>query len=229
MTKIRVVAVEPRYQQNLGYIARTMENFGLSDLVLVNPKCNHKGVQAIKYSKHAREVLEGAKVAKSLKAASRGLTIGTTGIWRKADSSFYNIFNLSELRKRTDWKSGSITVVLGRDGTGLNREEIRDCDALIFIGANETYPIMNISHALAILLYEFTILETSKQYRFDDFRADQKYQERLISLFDLSVRKNRAIRDKKAVSGGFRRVLKRSVPTKKEINALAIALSPDRS
>ncbi|MDE1865301.1 MAG: RNA methyltransferase [Candidatus Micrarchaeota archaeon] len=225
--RIRVVMVEPEYQQNLGYVARVMKNFGLSRLVLVNPRCKHTGKEAIKYSKHAREVLEGARVAKSLKSAARGLTIGTTGIWRKADSSFYNIFNLPELRNRPDWKrSREITLVLGRDGAGLNKVEIRDCDALVFIGTNPEYPVMNISHALAVMLYELTTPTLSKRYNFDDLRADSKYQERLIKLFDISVRRNKAIRDKKAVSGAFRRILKRSVPTKSEINALAVALSP---
>ena len=228
MAKIRVVAVEPRYQQNLGYIARVMKNFGLKELVLVNPKCKYRGSQAIKYSKHARDVLEGARVAKSLASASKGLVVGTTGLWRKADSSFYNIFSLAELRERPAWKrSREITIVLGRDGTGLSREEIRDCDALVFIGASEEYPVMNISHALAVMLYEFTLPEHSKGPAFEDLRADAKYQERLTRLFDMSVKRNRSIRDKKAVSGAFRRILKRSIPTKKEINALAVALSPN--
>ena len=227
MAKIRVVAVEPKYQQNLGYIARVMKNFGIRDLVLVNPKCKYKGSQAIKYSKHAKEILEGAKVAKSLSKASRGLVIGTTGVWRKADSSFYNIFSLAELREKPSLKrSNDITIVLGRDGTGLEKEEIRDCDCLVFIGADEQYPILNISHALAIILYEFTMPTLAKRYDFDETRAGPEYQKRLITLFDMSVRKNSSIRDKKAVSGAFRRVLKRSIPTKKEINALAVALSP---
>lgn len=223
---IRVVMVEPEYQQNLGYIARVMKNFGLSELVLVNPKCKYNGAEAIKYSKHAREVLETAKVSRSLTAASRGLVIGTTGVWRKADSSFYNIFNLSEMRSKPKWKKEDITIVLGRDGTGLTTEEIRDCDAMVFIGANDGYPVMNISHALAIVLYEFTMDGFSRKYVFDDMRADVAYQKRLIKLFEMSVKRNKSIRNKAAVSGAFRRILKRSVPTKAEINALAVALAP---
>ncbi len=224
--KIRVVAVEPKYQQNLGYIARVMKNFGLSDLVLVNPRCNHKGGQAIRYSKHAKDVLVKAKVSKSLAAASKGFVVGTTGMWRKADSSFYNISALSELRNKPAWKRNrEITIVLGRDDIGLSKEELRECDALIFIGTNEEYPVLNISHSLAIMLYEFTMPEFAKSYDFNEFYADDNYQKRLIGLFDAFIRNNASIRDKKAVSGAFRRVLKRSAPTKMEINAIAVALS----
>jgi tRNA/rRNA methyltransferase len=224
--RFRVVAVEPKYQQNLGYIARVMKNFGTTDLVLVNPRCDHRGGQAIRYSKHAKEVLLGAKVAKSLRAAAKGFVVGTTGMWRKADSSFYNISSLSELRNKPAWKrSREITIVLGRDDTGLAKEELRECDALIFIGTNEAYPVLNISHALAIMLYEFTMPKFAKQYGFTDFYADDRYQKRLVGLFDAFVNANDSIRDKKAVSGAFRRVLKRAAPTKMEINAMAVALS----
>jgi tRNA/rRNA methyltransferase len=227
--KIRVVAVEPKYPQNLGYIARVMKNFGVTDLVLVNPRCNYKSGQAIRYSKHARELLLKAKLAKSLASASRGFVVGTTGIWRKADSSFYNISSLSELRKGPAWRrSREVTIVLGRDDIGLSKEELRECDALIFIGANEDYPVLNISHSLAIMLYELTLPEFAKRYGFSEFLADPKYQKRLIGLFDAFVKKNASIRDKKAVSGAFRRVLKRSAPTRMEINAIAAALSKKR-
>jgi tRNA/rRNA methyltransferase len=225
--RIRVVAIESKYPQNLGYMARAMKNFGVTDLILVNPRCKYKEGQAIKYAKHARELLEKAKVAKSLTAASKGFVIGTTGIWKKADNNFYNIANLSALRNKPAWKrSKDITIVLGRDDTGLTTEEIRECDALVFIGANDDYPVLNISHALAILLYEFTLLDYAKKYSFaEQFYADDKYQKRLIMLFDKFVKENKSVRDKKAVAGAFRRVLKRAAPTKMEINAICIALS----
>ncbi len=224
--KFRVVVVEPKYPQNLGYIARTMKNFGVTDLVLVNPRCDHRGGQAIRYSKHAKDVLLEARISKSLASAAKGFVVGTTGMWRKADSSFYNISSLSSLRGRQAWKrSREITIVLGRDDTGLGKEELRECDALVFIGTNDAYPVLNISHALAIMLYEFTLPGFAKRYDFAEFYADEKYQKRLIGLFDAFVNRNGSIRDKKAVSGAFRRVLKRSAPTKTEINALAAALS----
>ncbi len=35
--RMEVAVMEPLYQINLGYIARTMKNFGLSKLYLINP------------------------------------------------------------------------------------------------------------------------------------------------------------------------------------------------
>ena len=87
-------------------------------------------------------------------------------MWRKADSSFYNISAFPSSGDKPAWKrSRDITIVLGRDDTGLAKEELRECDALVFIGTNEAYPVLNISHALAIMLYEFTMPKFAKAVR----------------------------------------------------------------
>lgn len=227
MRRIRVVVVGPKYQMNLGYIARVMKNFGVTDLAIVAPRCRHTGKQAIKYSKHAHELLEHAKVYGELKDAARGMVVGTTGIWEKSDHTFHNVYGLSEMRSAKGWqRSRDLTIVLGRDDTGLSKDELEQCDAVVFIGSNRSYPVFNISHALAIMLYEFTLPEFAKEYSFTQSRADGARKKRLYKLFDMMVQKRGNIRDKRAVSGAFRRVVNRSMPTNKEINAMAAAISP---
>jgi tRNA/rRNA methyltransferase len=227
MRQIRVVCIEPKYQVNLGYVARVMKNFGIEDLALVRPRCKHTGKNAVKYSKHAHELLRNARIYKNLEKAARGITIGTTGIWEKSDRTFNNIYSLSELRNMKGWaKSRYVTVVLGRDDTGLNRDELAACDAIVFIGSSKSYPVLNISHALAIVLYELTMPGFSKEYRFARFRSDEADQKRLATLFDMMVRKRGNIRDKRAVSAAFRRVVRRAMPTRKEINAISVGMSP---
>jgi TrmH family RNA methyltransferase len=225
---IRVIAVSPKYQANLGYIARVMKNFGLSDLAVVSPRCNPTGKQAIKYSKHAVGILMGARTYKSLAAARRGFMVGTTGLWRKSEAAFYGIYELSSLRGSKGWaRSRRLSIVLGREDTGLTKGELAACDAIVFIGANGEYPVLNISHALAVLLYELTMPAFSKDYAFmRSFPASEKHVERLLGLFDSLVKKRPNIRDRRAVSGAFRRVIRRSMPTEKEVNAISAALSP---
>lgn len=231
MREIEVAVVEPKYQINLGYIARVSKNFGVERLILVSPRCNHKGKEAIKYSKHARELLEGATILKSLKTLGSDLIIGTTGIWHKTDGSYYNVYRLGDISKFVEKqdKSKKITLLLGRDDTGLSKKELRFCDATVFIETNKEYPILNISHALAIMLYALTS-PNNKDYSFmSKIYADSKYQQDLLNLFGQLVKSNPRIRDKKSVKIAFRHILRRANPTKKEINALAIALAIDKT
>ena len=47
-----------------------------------------------------------------------------------------------------------IAILFGREGNGLTNNEIDMCDIIVSIPTDAGYPIMNISHAAAIILYE---------------------------------------------------------------------------
>jgi TrmH family RNA methyltransferase len=225
MGEIEVAIMEPKYQINLGYIARISKNFGIRKLFLLNPRCNSKGNEAIKYSKHAKELLQSAKICKSLKEFDDRLIIGTTGIWHKTDSSFYNLYKFESIRKmiKRSASAGKNTIILlGRDDTGLSKEELRYCDATISLEADKAYPILNISHALAIILYELKGSTTNAKR---GIYADTGYNSHIFKLFGRIVKDNKHIRDKRSVNMAFRHVLDRAMPTRKEINALSIALA----
>ncbi len=222
--------MEPLYQINLGYIARVMKNFGLNRLYLINPRCNHLGKSAIQYSKHAHELLENAKVCKSVEQIGAGaLVIGTTGLWRKSSSSLRNVYSLKDASRfvQRNSKAGRrIVLLLGRDDTGLSKEELRSCDATVFISTDKGYPVLNISHALAIILYVLSQPALEEEYAFmHGFYADSKYQSRITNLFERMIANDEKIKDKATVSMAFRHVLMRATPTRKEVNALAVALS----
>lgn len=225
MINIKIVLIESKYQINLGYIARIAKNFGLKKIYLINPKCKFNGINAIKYSKHAHDLLENAIVYKNLSQASRNcFVIGTTGIWTKSSASFFNITDPEGLIKIIkNSKIHNICLLIGRDNTGLTKEELKHCDINVFIPANPKYPILNISHALAILLYELTKLNFKKQYFFSKLYADQIQTYNTISLFKDFMYNKAYIRDKKAIAMIFEHILKRSHPTKTELKALNIA------
>jgi TrmH family RNA methyltransferase len=228
--RIKVVLVEPKYQVNVGYAARIAKNFGVNRLVLVNPRCKHLGQQAIKYSKHGVDMLKRAAVADSIKNATKGsFVIGTTGIWHKTNQAFYNVFPLDEFQRAfgSALNSGAVSLVIGRDDTGLKKEELRLCDATVFIKASHEYPVLNLSHALAILLYELT--KSSIKYEvIDSMKSSSAQREGIVKLFSAGIRSNPNIRDKASVEMAFRHVINRAVPTRKELNAIAIALAKQK-
>ena len=225
--EISVVAIEPLYQINLGYIARISKNFGIKKIVLVNPRCNHKGKEAIKYSKHARDLLTKATVTESLEDATEGtFVIGTTAIWNKTSEAFHNAYSIEKVISIMK-KNGirKISIILGRDDTGLTKEELSGCDATIHIETIGDYTALNISHALAIVLYEFA--KTGKREDFlKEERAGSGEMLRMSELFGRFIAARKDIRDKRAVEMAFNHILKRASPTKKELAAVSVALSP---
>ena len=190
------------------------------------PRCNRSGKQAIKYAKHSRELLDSASVLGSLAALPGGaFVVGTTGIPHKAERAFHNVYNVKDavrMARRAADSGREIIILLGRDDTGLSKEELRACDATVFIETSGDYPVLNISHALAILLHEFS--KIGHRGRKEKF-ASAQLQERLSLLFARIVKSNGRIRDGRSVEMAFRHVLSRASPTVKEVNALSIAMA----
>ncbi|MDE1823280.1 MAG: RNA methyltransferase [Candidatus Micrarchaeota archaeon] len=226
--ELKVIVVEPKYQMNLGYIARVSKNFGIKRLFLVRPRAKVNGRSSVKFAKHARDLLEGAKVYGSIDEAARDcdMIIGTTGIWRKAGRTFSRISLLEDALKRINRIKGSkrAALIIGRDDTGLSSEEIEMCDIVAYIGTDDGYPILNISHALAIMLYELTRQKFSLAYKdLSNRRSSSKELRYLFKTFGKNMEGKR-VRDKRAVMNAFKRIIHLSQPNDQEIHALITAL-----
>ena len=60
LTNIRIVLVEPAGALNVGSIARIMKNMGLTQLVMVNPKCDRNSDEARQMAVHAVDVFHNS-------------------------------------------------------------------------------------------------------------------------------------------------------------------------
>ena len=64
-----IILVTPFLDQNVGMVSRAMLNWGLTDLRLVNPVCNHLSDDARAIAVGSYEILEHAKLYPTLKEA----------------------------------------------------------------------------------------------------------------------------------------------------------------
>jgi len=150
---MHVVLVEPEYGGNLGLIARVAKNFGADGLVLVNPKAEPTDRQAVIRAVHAKDYLNEAVVVEGLKEVRErfsylaGLTART--------ASEYNV-NWSCLSLRELERVEGMALVFGRESSGLTNGELSMCDAAVNIPTSPEYPTLNISHAVAVALYQLS-------------------------------------------------------------------------
>ena len=154
--ELRVVLVEPEYEQNIGYCARVMKNFDFNELYLVNPKVE-LGQETKMYSKHAYDLITNARKVDSLEDAIKecSIVIGTTAIRSFGRDVLRNSITPKQAAKQLHDKKAKVALLIGREGTGLSKEELEKCNIIIRIPSSEVYGTLNISHALAIILYEF--------------------------------------------------------------------------
>ncbi|MHC1567139.1 MAG: RNA methyltransferase [Candidatus Syntropharchaeia archaeon] len=155
----RIVLVEPKYEGNIGSIARVMKNFGFTDLFLVNPP--ELGNDARIWASHASDVISCCKIFKSLDDALKGsnIVVGTTSKTGK-EAVRTPIISPKELREKIEGKEGIVSILFGREDVGLYNRELARCDIVVRIPTSHEYPVMNVSHAVTIILYELRDVES---------------------------------------------------------------------
>lgn len=219
MRQVRVVLVEPKNEGNVGAVARAMRNFGARELVLVKP-CPI-GDEARKRAMHGLGILEAAKAVGSFADATVGadLVVGTSGIDTTSEKHFSRIaMPPRDLAGRLAPMDGTAAIVFGREDFGLFEGEIAECDLLVKIPASEEYPILNLSHAVAIVLYE---LFQSHGTRRATRKASGMEKEKLHAAFAaLLEATNYPAHKSGRTKVMFRRLVGRAVPSKWEFHAL---------
>ena len=183
---LSVVLVEPSKPQNLGNIARVMMNFGFSNLIMINPHFDLSDPEINVVARRAEMIVNQAQIVTNLWdiRESFNFMIGTTA----RIGSDYNLKRVAispERMLRAELGYNSLAVVFGREQFGLSNEEIGLCDLIVTIPTHPSYPVMNISHAVAIILY-FLAQKFQEIYRDDsDVRPKHRaasYKERLVLM-----------------------------------------------
>lgn len=224
--KLKVIVVSPKYQMNVGYICRISKNFGVKQLYIVNPRASLKGRKAVMYSKHGVGLLRSAKVCKSLEGATRSCNVilATSGIWREAPSpQGYTLKKAISIIKKEYPKNAVIGLVIGRDDTGLRKEELEKCDMLVHIPSNKKYSVLNISHALAIMLYEFAGEGFGDYKNLPSEKPLDEELKVLMRVFEKNM-EGKKIRNKAAVRNAFSKMIRKSNLNRSELHAVITAL-----
>lgn len=156
MPAYRVILVEPKFQGNVGSVARAMKNFGFDQLVLVAPPT--LGDEAQGRAMHAWDLVQQARQVDSFQAAIQGcdFVVGSSArIPLDEKSHLRNPISVEELPARLVPMAGTVGLCFGREDFGLVNEELELCDLLVTIPTSDRYKSLNLSHAVAVTLYEF--------------------------------------------------------------------------
>ena len=220
MADFRIVLVGPKFPGNVGAVARSMANFGLRDLVLVNPSCELDD-DAYRRAKHGSFILDSARTVGSLDEALEGcfLAAGTSGVTTKGDNNYTRIpVPVREFAENARGYKERIAFVFGREDIGLLQEELERLDVLVWIPTGEEFPILNLSHAATIVMYE---MFQARNVPRKSLPASREQKERLFSTFDdLMEEVAYPVNRRNGTRVMFRRMMGRSVPTEYEYRTI---------
>ena len=152
-----IILVEPSGEINLGSIARLCANFDVDELRLVKPSCNPNNLESRKMAIKGKIFLEKSKQYLSLLDAISDCdkVIATCG---RID---HGEIPLEPPEKAFSWlmedySSNPIAIVFGREDRGLSNAELQLANKVITLNSDSSYPSLNISHAVGIILHELS-------------------------------------------------------------------------
>ncbi|MDL2268754.1 RNA methyltransferase [Desulfosarcina sp. OttesenSCG-928-A07] len=162
MSDIHIVLVEPQGPINVGSVCRVMMNFGFKALRLVNPCPAYHSLEARRMALKAESILSDAAIFPTLAdaVADCHLIFGTTRRFGKYREDFLS----PESAVRQIWSQppGIRTAfVFGREDRGLHTAELDLCHFFVTIGTDPAYPSLNLSHAVALILYGLKTVENT--------------------------------------------------------------------
>jgi len=221
--RLCIILVRPFHEGNIGAVARCMMNFGITDLRIVGRNEELTEV-ARKRAKHANSILEKISFYDGLKSSisDLSLVIGTSGKRELGDKTQHRHFLLpDEIPSRVDGYAGKIGIVFGPEGKGLLNDELRECEILVTIPTWEGYPIMNLSHAVAVICYSWFInSESNSDYEGSRFLSPglrKRFREEVGRLSQIVPTQDHR---RKSIEDTLIRVVMRGLPKEEEISRI---------
>ena len=216
---IRVVLLEPEKPGNIGAIARSMRNFDLNDLWIINPKTRIDG-DARAYAMRGLQILESARIVQSLDEALKDIhvVVGTSSVAARSSSNVSRVaITPKQLAERVSSAKGSIALVFGRESSGLTNQELDSCDFMVTIPASHDYNVLNVATAASIMFYEIFHRTKARQ----DELASEASKQRLLIQFDrLTTKCEMQAHRRRLAQRALRNVVSRSFISRREASLL---------
>jgi TrmH family RNA methyltransferase len=155
--KMKIVLVEPEGKINMGFILRLARNFNIDDICVVNPKFSISDEEVVNFAARGSELINLVKVVSSLDecVSDSEVSVCTTALYDTDSDILRQSVSLKHLVNILPTNT-SVALVFGRESVGLTRDELRRCDLVMTIDIRSDYNVLNLSHAVAIVLYELS-------------------------------------------------------------------------
>lgn len=159
LDNIVIVLSRPEEPRNIGATCRAMANSGIHKLRIVGKKeeidCEKVHVLAI----HASYIFDNAEYFSSITEACSDCAVSCGTTRRRGKKRKGKLLLPEEFAKAADRISGTeknggkVAVVFGNERTGLDDNEILECEIGVTIPSSEEFGSLNLSHAVQIICY----------------------------------------------------------------------------
>lgn len=159
--RCRFALVGTTHSGNIGAAARAMKTMAIEQLDLVALECE-VDAQAYAMAAHADNVLADARHCSTLDQALEHSTL-TLGLTARPRRDGVPALSPREAAAMIAVEPGPVSVLFGRERTGLTNDELGACQRLVHIPANPDYPALNVAAAVQLMAYEIYVATLEHQ------------------------------------------------------------------
>jgi TrmH family RNA methyltransferase len=166
MERMQVVLVSPKNPQNIGSVLRASGNHGVHRVVVVSPRCDvHEDTVSTVSCDSPARLVSVSSLAEALADSEVSLAFSRRkGKGRRVLPSLTAFLQEAEGDSPGGFDNyGRVALVFGREESGLLDEEVLLCTHTVEIPSDPTFPSLNLSHAVAVILNQVFQYTLSKQ------------------------------------------------------------------
>jgi tRNA/rRNA methyltransferase len=218
LERVHVVLVEPKQPGNIGSVVRAMKNMGLSHLRLVNPVPYRDEAEQRKLGYRSQEIIAAAREFPTLSAALQGisqvfLATAKAGKWKR------DFLSPAQAAAQVAAAAGgeTIALVFGREDKGVNTDESQLANYFIRIPMAGTYPSLNLSQAVMVVVYELfkAASEGGRGPELPRMAEKRAFERITVNIWELM----KSLEVREPENGLFHRSLKRALSRTRWTNA----------
>jgi tRNA/rRNA methyltransferase len=152
-----IILVGAQLGENIGTAARAMQNFGLTDLRLVRPKCGWPNVKALNAASGATEVLNRVQLFDRVEDATADLhrLYATTARTRDLTKPVVTASAAAREGRAALARGEKVGILFGPERTGLSNDELIYADAVLRVPVNPRFFSLNLAQAVLLVAYEW--------------------------------------------------------------------------
>lgn len=158
-----VILTAPQMAENIGAAARTMANFGLTDLRLVNPRDGWPQARAWAMASGAEWPLNAARVFDTVAEAVADLqrVYATTARPRELQLPVVTPRAAAAELAQASGQGERTGLLFGGERAGLETADIALCQAVVTLPIDPRFRSLNLAQAVIILAYEWRMTQAT--------------------------------------------------------------------
>ena len=163
--KFGFILVNPQLGENIGACARSMKNFGFTNLHVVSPKINFPNHKAKATSVGAFDIINKAKVFNETNEAISNFDIVISLSARRRDINKRHISLIDFVKLLKKNKNSNFGLMFGPEASGLSNKDLSFSNYVLQIPTSPKFKSLNLSHSLTIICYEIFKVFNEKLFK----------------------------------------------------------------